>query len=214
MARSPFTLSMWMKTSSRRGSTSRQVRPAKSRPRGSRFRARCGRCRRRGARGRTRRRPRRPACGAGVRAASSTSAPVASKVISPDCARHLVGAALHHDAPAGEIDDAVAALGLVHVVGRDQHGEAFARHVVDHVPELAPRLGVDAGGRLVEQQELRLMQDAGGEREALLPAAGQLAGELVAAIGEPHAVHDAPHRLARAAASRRRSPPDRDSRTR
>ena len=51
----------------------------------------------------------------------------------------------------------------------------------------------DAGGRLVEQQELRLVQDAGGEREALLPAAGELPSELVAAIGEPHAIHDVLH---------------------
>ena len=105
----------------------------------------------------------------------------------PECARHLAGVALDDDVPVGEIDDAVAALGLVHVVGRDQHGEAFAGEVVDHVPELAARLGVDAGGRLVEQEELRLVQDAGGEREALLPAAGELAGELAAPVGEPHA---------------------------
>jgi len=33
---------------------------------------------------------------------------------------------------------------------------------VNFVPELAPRLGVDARRRLVEEQELRLMHDAGG----------------------------------------------------
>ena len=45
---------------------------------------------------------------------------------------------------------------------------------MDLVPELAPRLGVDAGGGLVEQQQLGLGQDAGAERQALLPAARQL----------------------------------------
>ena len=98
--------------------------------------------------------------------------------------------------PFGEIDDARAALRLVHVVGRDQDGQAVARHVVDQVPELAPRLGVDAGGRLVEQQQLRLVQHAGGERQPLLPAAGQLPGELVAPVGQAHALDDRRDRLA------------------
>ena len=88
--------------------------------------------------------------------------------------------------PCAEIDDALAALGLVHVVGRDERRQALDRHVVDEVPEFAPRLGVDAGGRLVEQQQFWLVQDAGGEREPLLPAARKLSRELVAAVLEPH----------------------------
>ena len=102
--------------------------------------------------------------------------------------RDILARPLHDDMPVGEIDDAVAALGLVHVVGGDQHREALARHVVDHVPEFAPRLGVDARGRLVQQQQLRLVEHAGGERQALLPPSGQLPGQLVAAIGEAHAL--------------------------
>ena len=42
---------------------------------------------------------------------------------------------------------------------------------MDFVPEVAPRLRVDAGGRLVEQQQLGLVQRRRGQREALLPAA-------------------------------------------
>src|SRR5262249_38222680 len=41
------------------------------------------------------------------------------------------------------------------------------------------------GGRLVEQQELRVRQRAGAERQALLPAAGELACELLLAALEP-----------------------------
>src|SRR6185369_534889 len=73
----------------------------------------------------------------------------------------------------------VAALRLVHVVGRDEEGEPLGGERVDLLPELAARLGVDAGRRLVEQQQLGLVDQAGGEREALLPAAGELAGELL-----------------------------------
>jgi hypothetical protein len=74
----------------------------------------------------------------------------------------------------------VAALGLVHVVGGHQHGDAGGRQPVDLFPEIAPRLGVDAGGGLVEQQQPGLVQQAGGERQALLPAARERAGQLLA----------------------------------
>src|SRR6185312_3190081 len=47
--------------------------------------------------------------------------------------------------------------------------------------EFAARVGIHTRGRLVEQEQLGLVQHARGEREALLPAARQLAGELVGA---------------------------------
>ena len=78
----------------------------------------------------------------------------------------------------------MTALGLVHVMGGDQHGEAVGGERVDLVPEVAPRLGIDAGGRLVEQQKLRARQRAGAERQTLLPAARQFAGQLLLAAGE------------------------------
>ena len=42
------------------------------------------------------------------------------------------------------------------------------------------------------------MENAGGECEALLPAAGELPGELAAPVGETHARADVLHRLPRA----------------
>ena len=38
-------------------------------------------------------------------------------------------------------------------------------------PELAPRERIDAGGRLVEEQDLGLVHDGAGQRQALLEAA-------------------------------------------
>src|SRR5947209_18043342 len=49
---------------------------------------------------------------------------------------------------------------------------------MDLVPEISPRLGIDAGGWLVQQQQLRIGQRAGPERKPLLPAAGEFAGKL------------------------------------
>ena len=90
----------------------------------------------------------------------------------------LVHGAVRQQLAVGDVGDLVAALGLVHVVRGDEHGQALGGEVVDLVPELAPGLGIDAGRRLVEQQQVGLGQDAGAERQALLPAARQLAGEL------------------------------------
>src|SRR5438552_11318496 len=63
------------------------------------------------------------------------------------------------------------------VMGGDQHGEPFRRERVNLIPEFAPRLGVDASGRLVEQEKLRIRQRAGAEREPLFPAARQFRSE-------------------------------------
>ena len=81
----------------------------------------------------------------------------------------------------GDIGDLVAALGLVHVVGGDQHGEPLRRQRMDLVPEVAPRLGIDARRGLVQQQEIRLGQDAGAQRQPLLPAPRKLPRQLILA---------------------------------
>ena len=121
------------------------------------------------------------ACPAALRPPGRGAGPARTKVVSPAFFDHLVDRAGGQHLAVGDVADAVAALGLVHVVGGDQHGQPAAGEAMDLVPELAPRLRVDAGRRLVEQQQLRLVHDAGGERQPLLPAAGQRAGQLVAA---------------------------------
>ncbi len=102
----------------------------------------------------------------------------------PRILHHLRHGAGGQQFAVGDVGDAVAALGFVHVVGRNQHGQPAAREVMDLVPEFASGLGIDAGGRLVQQQQARLVHDAGGQRQPLFPAAGQRAGELVAPAGK------------------------------
>ena len=185
---------MWMNTSSSRGSTSRHSRPSPT--------ARDRRLQRgaihAGDMQRAAEHPRRLDAGRAAQPAGGGVDPLAGRLEGDEAgaADDRGRAALHDDAPLREIDDAAAALRLVHVMGRDQGRQAVDRHVVDEVPELAPRLDVDAGGRLVEQQQLRLVQHAGGERQALLPAAGELAGELIAAVAQAHALDHPGHRRA------------------
>src|SRR6516162_8396610 len=66
---------------------------------------------------------------------------------------------------------------------------------MDLVPELPPRLGIDARGRLIEQEKLRVGERAGAEREALLPAAGKLARKLLLAAGKAEPLDHLPRRL-------------------
>ena len=47
--------------------------------------------------------------------------------------------------------------------------------LAEQLPELAARHGVDAGRRLVEEQDLRAMDERAAERELLLHAARQRA---------------------------------------
>ena len=65
------------------------------------------------------------------RAAASRSPPVASKMTRPDCAETSSAAPCTSYAAAGEIDNALASLRLVHVMRGDKHGQPFARHVVN-----------------------------------------------------------------------------------
>ena len=74
--------------------------------------------------------------------------------------------------------DAVAAFGLVHEMGRDEDGDAFpARKLQDQAPEIVAGLRIDAGGRLVQDQDFWPVQTGGGELQALALAQRQLAGQ-------------------------------------
>ena len=112
----------------------------------------------------------------------------------------LLGRADREQLAAEDERQPVAALGLVHVVRGHEHGRALVRDAVDLIPELAPADRVDARGRLVEEQQRRLVDRRAGQRDALLPAARERAGDLVAPIAQARSA-PAPLRCARAWAS-------------
>ena len=70
---------------------------------------------------------------------------------------------------------AVHAAGELHVVGRDQRGEAGGAHELrQRVEHVVGGARVEIAGRLVGQQDARRIGDRARDRDALLLAAGQL----------------------------------------
>src|SRR5256885_4946119 len=61
---------------------------------------------------------------------------------------------------------------------------AVPREAVDQRPEAAPRDGIHARGRLVQEQQRWLVHDRAAQRQALLPATGELACQLALAAGQ------------------------------
>jgi hypothetical protein len=59
-------------------------------------------------------------------------------------------------------------------VGGEQDGLAALAQVEDGIPQAAAALGIEAGGRLVEEDEARIVDEGEGEGEALALAAGEV----------------------------------------
>jgi hypothetical protein len=62
-------------------------------------------------------------------------------------------------------------------VGGEQDGGAVVFERPDELPELASGLGVEAGRRLVEEEQLGVADDAESDVDAASLAAGELADE-------------------------------------
>src|ERR1035438_2306062 len=100
-------------------------------------------------------------------------------------ARHdFLGRTRGQQDAVADIGQPMAAFRLIHVVGGNEYRDAGGREAVDFLPEVAPGLGIDARGGLVEEEQLWSMQEAGSQGETLLPAAGESAGKLIATAGE------------------------------
>ena len=88
----------------------------------------------------------------------------------------MVRAALDDDAVV-EHDDLVGADDGGEPVRDDQRG-AVVRDLFERVLDFALGVAVERGGRLVEQQDRRRLQDGAGDGDALLLAAGKLQAAL------------------------------------
>ena len=122
------------------------------------------------------------------------------------------GRALRDDLAVVDDGHAVAeALGLLHVVRRQQDRAAGGLVGGDALPELEAALRVEPRRRLVEKEDLRVARERAGDGEPLALAAGELADARVALLLEREVRQEL---LGVAAARRRRSGRARASRRR
>ena len=75
-----------------------------------------------------------------------------------------------------DVADVRAALRFVHVMRGDEQRHALAREFEEQIPQFAPRHRIDAGGRLVEKENGRLVHERARHGQALPPAAGKKRG--------------------------------------
>ena len=72
---------------------------------------------------------------------------------------------------------------------RDHDDEAVARDLLENFHDLHARLGVQRAGRLVRQQNVRVVDEGAGDGDALHLAAGHLVWPLVQLIAEADKMH-------------------------
>jgi hypothetical protein len=100
-------------------------------------------------------------------------------------AAQLVRPGVGQDPPTGQHQHAVGQpLGLLQVVGGQHHGGAGGGQALDRRPGLAPRHRVQAGRRLVQEQQLRPADDAQADVDTAALAARQLADPGVGLGGQ------------------------------
>ena len=74
----------------------------------------------------------------------------------------------------------------VHFVGDDEHRAAFLGQRAHDAEHFADELGIERRGRLVEQHHLRPHRKRARDRRALLLAARQMRGIVIAPLGHAH----------------------------
>src|SRR5947209_4043731 len=90
--------------------------------------------------------------------------------------------------------DTVTVLRLVHVVGGQEDGEVLlAAKLVEVLPDRSPGLGVQADGRLVEEQHPGRVEQAPGDLEPSLHPARERLHVLVPTVPQPDELQDLAH---------------------
>ena len=59
--------------------------------------------------------------------------------------------------------DTVTILRLIHIMGGDEDRDPPGSRFIDQLPELAAGDGIDASGRLIQENDLGIMDDRHGE---------------------------------------------------
>ncbi len=80
---------------------------------------------------------------------------------------------------------AIALFRFLKIVSGHEDRRAAIGQPIDHRPERAPRQRIDARGRLIQKENVRLMHNCSAEGHALLPSSRQAARDLVLLSLEP-----------------------------
>ena len=101
----------------------------------------------------------------------------------------LLAAAVVEDVPLAQGDDAFAvAQGVIHLMQRDDHGNAVVLvDVAQGVHHDACRFRVQRGDGLVSENDLRLLHQRAGNRHTLLLAAGECGNALMGKVHHANA---------------------------
>ena len=94
------------------------------------------------------------------------------------------GARGDHPAVVDDRDPVGQLVGLVEVLGGEQHRRPVGHDAADDLPQCAAAARVQAGGRLVEEQQVGGDDDAGGEVQLAAHAARQPGGLVPRGAGE------------------------------
>ena len=134
---------------------------------------------------------------------AASPAPSASTSTIVAAAEHLAAQlgtrAEQHDVALAEQRDAVAdALHAIEQMRRQQHRDVALLELADDLQQLDRRLRIEAGGRLVEDRDLRVLHQDFGKAEPLPHAARERRDPLVGDVVQPDVVE----RVARSSSSR------------
>ena len=131
----------------------------------------------------------RPSSASTAAANASASASIELEPVVGDAPLELRRRALGDDAAAVEHGDAVGQpVGLLEVLGGEEHGHALAGEPGHRVPHRLAAARVEADGRLVEEHDRRAADQPGGEVEPAAHAAGVGADAPAAGVAELEAV--------------------------
>src|SRR4051794_22157015 len=92
--------------------------------------------------------------------------------------------ARHQKARLVNVSNIRASFGFIHVMRRHEHGDASAGKFEEQIPNLSTCTRIDSGRRFVEKDYFGLVNQRAGQREALLPTAAEVSGELIQTIRE------------------------------
>ncbi len=106
--------------------------------------------------------------------------------------QHLAGGPFGHR-PSVEQEDAVTAGGVVEVVRRHQDGVARPAFLLDHLEDRLAGDDIQAGHRLVEEQDVSFLRQALGHEDPLALPPGEVVQLAVGQIGDVESIQGGLH---------------------